>query len=232
MDSKYPIKNIIFDFGGVIINIDFMQSINAFIALGVKNFDTLYSKTKQSKIFDDLDIGAINPKDFCEALIRLFPKQTTMQQIVDAWNAIILDIPERRIRLLEQIRPNYRLFLLSNTNCIHYDLYTSQLEHLYGYKNLSELFDKVYLSYEEHLRKPNPQFYQMVLLENNLNPQETVFIDDSEQNLPIARQLGINTILLNQNKDVSELYECGRLIPFARPDGIVRDRDMANFNAN
>ena len=232
MYSKDSIKNIIFDFGGVIINIDFWRSINAFIALGVKNFDTLYSKTKQSQIFDDLDIGSISPKDFCEVLIRLFPKHTTAQQIVDAWNAIILDIPEKRIRLLEQIRPNYRIFLLSNTNSIHNELYTAQLEHIYGYKNLSELFDKVYLSYEVHLRKPNPQFYQMVLHENNLNPHETVFIDDSEQNLPIARQLGINTILLNQNKDVSELFNDGRLIPIAQPEGIVHDKIMMNFNVN
>ncbi|MEI6124032.1 MAG: HAD family phosphatase [Bacteroidota bacterium] len=230
MNQKKIIKNIIFDFGGVIINIDFWRSINAFIALGAKNFDELYSKTAQTKIFDDLDTGNITPEKFCEEIKKILPHQVTKQDIIDAWNAIIIGIPEHHIRLLEKLRKNYRIFLLSNTNLLHYNVYTAELEKNYGYKNLSQLFDKVYLSHEAKLRKPNIDFYKRVLRENQLWPEETVFIDDSEQNLPPARELGIKTILLYNTTDISKLFVDGKLIPIPDDSNLLEKSHVFSIN--
>jgi len=211
MNHSNNIKNIIFDFGGVIIDIDFWLSINAFIKLGANNFDEVYSQSQQSGIFDELDKGTISPDEFCESLKKYLPESVNKQQIIAAWNAILIGIPEHRIRLLEEIRSHYRIFLLSNTNAIHYPEYIRELKEKYGYKELSEIFERVYLSYEVKMRKPEAAFFKMVLVENNLNPEETLFIDDSEQNIPPAMELGMQTLLLQKGRDVTDLFADGFL---------------------
>lgn len=205
--SVQLIKNIIFDFGGVIIDIDFWRSINAFIKLGGENFDRVYSQASQSDLFDKFDKGLISSDEFRTELKKILPPQTTLQMITDAWNAILIGIPEHRIHLLEKIRKNYRIFLMSNTNTMHYNEYIKELKQKYGYNDLSYIFEKVYLSFELKMRKPDPEFFKLILKDNDLNPNETVFIDDSEQNLPPAKSLGIHTILLNNGMDVSDLFE-------------------------
>jgi len=211
MNHSNNIKNIIFDFGGVIIDIDFWLSINAFIKLGANNFDEVYSQSQQSGIFDELDKGTISPDEFCESLKKYLPESVNKQQIIAAWNAILIGIPEHRIRLLEEIRSHYMIFLLSNTNAIHYPEYIRELKEKYGYKELSEIFERVYLSYEVKMRKPEAAFFKMVLVENNLNPEETLFIDDSEQNIPPAMELGMQTLLLQKGRDVTDLFADGFL---------------------
>jgi glucose-1-phosphatase len=207
----YEIKNIVFDFGGVIIDIDFWRSINAFINLGAKNFDEMYSQSQQSGIFDELDKGNISSEEFFKALKKHLPDSVSEQQIIDAWNAILIGLPESRIRLLENIRNNYRIYLLSNTNSIHYKEYIEELQNKYGYKDLSYLFEKVYLSFEVHMRKPDIGFFKLVIDENGLKAEETLFIDDSVQNLPPAMELGIRTFFLPKDVDVSTLFENGML---------------------
>jgi FMN phosphatase YigB (HAD superfamily) len=211
MKTKNVVKNIIFDFGGVIIDIDFWLSIDAFIKLGAKNFDEVYSQSRQSQIFDELDKGTISANEFCLAIKRYLPDNVSKQQIIDAWNAILIGIPEQRIRLLEAIRKHYRIFLLSNTNIIHYPEYIRHLHDEYGYKDLAELFEKVYLSFEVKMRKPDSAFFKLVLEENGLIPKETLFIDDSEQNLPPASALGMKTVFLKKGSDMSELFKEGML---------------------
>jgi len=210
---SHSVKNIIFDFGGVIIDIDFWKSINAFIKLGRSDFERIYSQAGQTAIFDQIDKGLISPDEFRSELIKLFPPHTTLQMINDAWNAILIGIPEHRIRLIENIKSNYRTFLMSNTNIIHYNVYMQELKQKFGYGSLSELFEKVYLSFELGMRKPDPDFFRLIIKENDLNPAETVFIDDSEQNLPPAKNMGIQTIFLNKNIDIKDLFENGFLLP-------------------
>ena len=205
--SAQKIKNIIFDFGGVIIDIDYWRSINAFIKLGAKEFESIYSQASQIEVFDKLDKGLISPDDFRKELIRFFPPQTTLQMIDDAWNAILLGIPGHRIHMLEKIRKNYRLILMSNTNIIHYDIYSKELKEKFGYDTLDCLFDKVYLSFELGMRKPDTAFFKLILDENHLDPATTLFIDDSEQNLPPAQSLNIHTFYLEKDTDVSTIFE-------------------------
>lgn len=201
------VKNIIFDFGGVIIDIDFNKSIEAYNKLGAKNFKKFYSQAQQTSLFDKLDTGEISLEQFLSELRNYLPPVVTNQQMIDAWNAILIGIPEQRIRMLERLKEKYRLFLLSNTNEIHYPEYTKELQEKYHYENLSELFEKVYLSFEVGLRKPDAEIYKMVLLENNLDPKETLFIDDSIQNLKPAEKLGIRTCFLAPPKDIVAIFD-------------------------
>ncbi|HNW91230.1 MAG TPA: HAD family phosphatase [Bacteroidales bacterium] len=205
--SDKIIKNIIFDFGGVIINIDYWRSINAFIDMGYDNFDKIYSQASQAEIFDKIDKGTISADEFRSELMKFFPPDTTTKMIDDAWNAILLGIPEHRVRMLEKVRKNYRIILMSNTNILHYEQYIKELKEKFGYSDLSGLFEKVYLSFELGMRKPDKKFFNLILEENHLKPEETLFIDDSEQNLPPAQSLNLQTIFLNSGMDVTDLFE-------------------------
>lgn len=209
--SDKIIKNIIFDFGGVIIDIDYWRSIKAFIDMGYDNFDKIYSQASQAEIFDKIDKGIISADEFRSELMKFFPPDTTVKMIDDAWNAIMLGIPEHRVRMLEKIRKNYRIMLMSNTNIIHYEQYIKELKEKFGYKDLSGLFEKVYLSFELGMRKPDIKFFKLILEENHLKPEETLFIDDSEQNLPPAQSLNLQTVFLNGGMDVTDLFENGFL---------------------
>lgn len=208
---EQKLKNIIFDFGGVIIDINYQKSIDAFIKLGRTDFENIYSQASQTQIFDKIDKGLISADDFKRELKKLFPEQVTIKMINDAWNEILIGIPAHRIHLLEKIRHNYRIFLMSNTNTIHYEEYIREINDNFGYDDLACLFEKVYLSFELGMRKPEKDFFRLILQDNNLNPSETLFIDDSEQNLPPAQELGINTIFLKTGQDVTSLFEDGFL---------------------
>ncbi len=127
------------------------------------------------------------------------------------WNQIIGDYPPNRIELLKTIKPNYRLFLLSNTNQIHYNFYIQKFKNEFGFDFLS-LFEETYWSFKIGCRKPDNEPYLHVLNENNLVPEETLFIDDSIQNIETAKNLGIKTVYLDQGLEITDLFENGWLL--------------------
>jgi glucose-1-phosphatase len=207
------IKNLVFDFGGVIIDIDFQRTINAFIKLGAENFEENYSKASQSGIFDKLDKGTTSQKEFVDSLKSLLPSTIIDKDIIDAWNKIIVGVPEKRIRLLESLKKNYHTFLLSNTNIIHYDLYMPDIKRRYGYALLEDLFEGVYLSFRLGMRKPDREIFDFIFNTQNLEKQETLFIDDSIHIIDAARSYGIRSFWLRDGVDVCDLFENGKLIP-------------------
>ncbi len=190
------IKNIIFDLGGVILNIDYALTFNAFKKLGFSNFDELFAQAKQVGVFDQFDKGLITPVEFINTIRSLSSKPLSDNQILTAWNALLLDFPISRLKLLEQIRNHYRTFLLSNTNQIHCEVYNSDLFRTFGVKDLSYFFEKVYYSHVIHMRKPDREVYELLINENGLKPDETLFIDDTEQHVEGAKLVGIHTYLL------------------------------------
>ncbi len=198
------IKNIIFDFGGVILNIDYQLTIDAFYELGIKNFKELYSQASQTNIFDLLETGKITPQEFRDGLRKLIRINLTDKEIDTAWNKILLDIPYARIELLMRLRKDFNIYLLSNTNAIHYDIYINEI-YKAGYKSFDEIFKKAYFSHKVGLRKPNIDIYEYVLKEEHLIPEETLFIDDSFQNLVPAMELGINTYLMKKDDEITSL---------------------------
>ena len=198
------IKHIIFDLGGVLINIDYKLTEQAFKDAGITNFDALYSQLQQTDLFDQLEMGLIGRQDFISGLQQLSPVAISEEQILTAWNAMLLDFPVRRLQILQQLRLYYDLFLLSNTNEIHEEGFNGILMRSHGIPNLGVFFDKVYFSHRLGLRKPMKEIFERVLDDNGLKPADTLFIDDSPQHIAAAKELGIQTIYLEKGMTIED----------------------------
>ena len=198
--KEIDIKNIIFDLGGVLLNIDYNRTINAFKALGMTDFDKFFTQAAQSQLFDRLDKGTISPENFREKLREITGLNPTNHQIDHAWNAMLLDMPPGRVNLLQKVSKNYRTFLLSNTNAIHYPVYMEYMSQTFGVEDLAHLFEKQYLSYQIGMRKPDKEIYETVVMENELDPQQTLFIDDSSQHVTGARLAGLKALWLDVDR--------------------------------
>jgi putative hydrolase of the HAD superfamily len=201
------IKNIIFDLGGVIINLDIPKTISEFNKLTNKPFESIYSQLQQTPIFDLFDKGQINETDFFIELNKSLDNPLTDKQLLNAWNAMLLDFPIHRLELLNQLKHRYRIFLLSNTNETHITRFEKDLYQQHGFKNLEPFFEKVYYSCRIGMRKPDREIFDFVLNENTLNASETIFIDDSPQHIDGALKTGITAHLLSKEKDVKSLIE-------------------------
>ncbi|MBU1719617.1 MAG: HAD family phosphatase [Bacteroidetes bacterium] len=199
------IKNIVLDFGGVILNIDYQAPAGYLISKGFSDFEKIYNQASQISLFDNLETGKASEEDFC----RFFNQHTGMpdNEIIYAWNTLILDLPAHRIEMIKHLSKKYRVFLLSNTNIIHYKVYTAMLKAQYGYNSWDELFEKAWFSFDLGMRKPDMEIYQFVQEAASLTPSETLFIDDTIQNLNEPRVLGWNTFFLEKGKDVVEILK-------------------------
>jgi len=204
------IKNIIFDLGGVLLNIDYHATIKAFVNLGITNFEALFSQASQDGIFDKLDVGKLSPEEFRNNLRRVTGLNLSDNDIDKAWNAMLLDMPIERIELLENAKKHYRTFLLSNTNAIHYPEYSAYMASAHGYSSLAMLFEKQYLSHEIGMRKPDKKTFLYVLKQNGLKAKETLFIDDTLQHVIGAREAGLYAYYLNtKNEAITDLFTDG-----------------------
>ncbi|MFY0594268.1 HAD family hydrolase [Roseivirga sp.] len=201
------INNIIFDLGGVILNIDHEAPIRAFSQLGIPNFDELYSKASQSALFADLETGKITPAEFRDSLRAYLPVELSDTKLNEAWNSIILDFPEAHIRLLEKLKSEKRTFLLSNTNIIHLEVIINRLHEHFGYTGLNGLLEKTYYSHELGMRKPNQDIFKFVMEDANISAEETLFIDDSMQHIETAKSCGLQTHHLKDGESIIDLFK-------------------------
>ena len=214
LNTKIPnyssIKNIIFDFGGVICDLDIQRSVEKFKEFGPGKSAENETKEEKDKQFEILvsksETGLITSGEFRENIRDYYQTPPSDKAIDDAWNALLVGIPEPRISLLESIRKNYRIFLLSNSNEIHYLEYTERLRQQYGYHDFSAIFEKTYFSYQCHLKKPDPLIFKLVLYENNLDPSETLFIDDTQLHVKTACELGITSCHLRDGEKITDLF--------------------------
>lgn len=205
------IKNIIFDLGGVILDIDETIVYKELEKMGIST-----SELAQSKEFIDImskfDTGIYTAPTFRKKTKALLGQDKMTDQRFDAiWNAMLLDIPRERIEAIEKVKKHYKIFLMSNSNVIHYDLYVRDLQLRFGYNEFDELFNKSYFSFAEHLEKPDPRFFELILDHEGLLPEETLFIDDTAANIKVAKSLGINTYHISREELVRNLFENGVL---------------------
>lgn len=194
------VKNIVFDLGGVILNIDYQLTVSAFEDLGIRNFDEIFSQYKQSTLSDDFEKGKITEEDFCEGLILTSGKHITFDQYKMAWNAMLLNLPKERLTLLYELSKKYRLFLFSNTNETHYNAFQKIVSN-----DFNRIFEKTYYSHKFGQRKPDKESFLALLKENDLEASQTLFVDDSIQHIQSAESLGI-AVLLIQDKPITELF--------------------------
>jgi len=189
--SSDQIDAIILDFGGVLYDIDYPAPARAFEALGMKHFEAIYSKASQTDLFDRLETGNISNGDFLEALHKYVPSGITKQQVLAAWNSILIGIPKRRIDFVHQLSGNHRMFLLSNTNAIHVAEFEKDIEKEMGLDYFRAAFEKVHYSNVLGIKKPYPETYLHVCKLHGLNPQRTLFVDDSPQHVRGAIDAGL-----------------------------------------
>ena len=199
------IEAVIFDLGGVILNIDYNLTSKAFVKAGVKNFNEMYSQAEADDLFRHLETGEISEDSFYKELNKKAGLELSANDIEKAWNSMLLTFREKSLEFLKKIKPRYKIFLLSNTNHIH----LKELRNIYHNKPrefaFEKYFDKAYYSCEMGLRKPNADIYDFVLQENDLDPAETLFVDDSIQNVEAAKFSGLQTILLSAGKKIEDL---------------------------
>ena len=198
------IKSIIFDLGGVLLNISYQNAIEEFEKLGIENSSAFYSKKSQTNIFNLLETGEISENEFVK-VIKKSCKSVTPKQILYAWNSMLLDLPKKRINLLINLKKEYQIFLLSNTNKIHID----KFQNIIGkeeYDKFYNLFNKIYYSHEIGIRKPNAEAFRLILDENNLKAKEVLFVDDSPQHIEGAKKLGIQPYHLQDNEEITTIF--------------------------
>lgn len=187
------LKNIIFDLGGVLVGLDNQRCIDAFRKIGANDIAFYVEDHRTEDLFFDTEVGNISQEEFCNEVRRLSKCTASDKDIVWAWNQLLTDIPDNKKQRLLQLHDRYRLFLLSNTNVMHWNLCA---DHLFTYKTwgVDDYFDQTFLSYEMHLIKPSEEIFAEVLRQTGIKAAETLFIDDSLENCAAARQLGIQTL--------------------------------------
>ena len=189
------INTVIFDLGGVLFDIDYKYTQEAFQQLGATtDFHTVYSQQKQAGIFDEFEKGNISPAQFREGLRKWLPSNVKDKQIDNAWNALLIGFPPDKVELLNELKKKYNLFLLSNTNEIHLPVVLNMIDTAHTPGQLGKLFIKEYYSCRMGLRKPEKMIYERVLTENKLDPSATLFVDDLIQNIEGAQTLGLQTL--------------------------------------
>ena len=199
------IKAIIFDFGGVIFDIDISKTNKAFAELGVTNFEQMYSQKNANPLFQLLEQGKINEAEFYNEFRNETALSLTDDEIKIAWNALLLSYRKEALETLKALRSKYKLYLLSNTNFIHHRKFNETYIDEIGISSLDNYFDKAYYSQQIGFRKPDKEAYEFVIKENNLIPSQTLFIDDTIENIESAKAVGLQTVLLQRGMKIEEL---------------------------
>lgn len=200
-------ENVIFDLGGVLLDISYQATEDAFVAMGIKNFKDLYSQAQQSSLFNDLEEGKITPNNFRDQLRLLSGLSIEDQKIDEAWNAMLGRMPAYRIERLEELKSKYKLYLLSNTNEIHIPAFKHIMARDGLLNRFEACFEKIYYSSEISMRKPNKEAFDFVCKENGMDKSSTAFIDDSIQHVEGARSAGLKAYHLENGMEFASFFE-------------------------
>lgn len=200
------IRNIIFDLGGVLLNIDPKKTIDAFGKLGMEQLVGDKGLSYDHEIFYLMEQGKITPEEFRIGVRRLLPKEVSDDEIDTAWTAMLLDFPAIRVELLKNLRNDFKIYLFSNTNAIHVEKFHSIFRKQHEFE-VSTLFDKDFYSNEIGYRKPSPESFNKIIRLSGINPEESLFIDDSFQNVESAIASGLKGFWLEPGQKVEEIFQ-------------------------
>lgn len=187
------IKNIIFDLGGVLVGLDPERCVHAFRTIGAGEVAVFVAEHRVESLFFDAEIGNISQHEFCSCVRRLTNSNIPDERIVWAWNELLTGIADAKKERLLQLADRYRLFLLSNTNVMHWEKCAEDFFPYEGH-GVDDFFREVFLSYEMHLIKPSEDIFREVLRRANIRAEETLFVDDSAENCAAARRLGMRAL--------------------------------------
>jgi glucose-1-phosphatase len=200
------IKNIVFDLGNVLLNLDFDASIQSFQKLGLNSEVVNRQQAYADPVFYELETGKTTPELFRKRVRRILNNpEATDRQIDDAWCAMIRDVPAKRVELVKKLSKNFRVYLFSNTNAIHINRLHVEFREMHGIE-FPSLFVKDFYSHELHERKPDLASYQKVIDLSGIIPSETLFVDDLEKNISGAEKAGLKTFWLKDGMEVAEIF--------------------------
>ena len=193
LNMNKKIKNIIFDYGGILTGFNREACINAFNALDAHGVAQYVVDKRQEDLFYDFEIGSISVHDFCEEARRISGSKASDEAMSNAWAVLLAGVPSEKVDMLKRLSEKYSLYMLSNTNKIHWDYSQEKIFPEAGICTDS-LFERVFLSYEMHMLKPSEEIFRQVVKDAAIDASETLFIDDAELNCKAAESTGLNVI--------------------------------------
>ena len=194
------IKSIWFDFGRVLLPLDLEATKNGLIELGAPK-----ALQEDTYLFDAWERGELSRHEFYQGIQKQVKGFASIPRIREVWNAMLLDLPRENFKFVQQLKSDFQLFLVSNTNVVHIEAIKQNMG-VFRYHQFLNLFDKVFYSYEMGARKPEAKFFEIALQQTEFKPEECLLIDDNESNIVQAKEMGFKTWLFNPDEDVLE-YE-------------------------
>lgn len=203
--KKNSIDNIIFDLGKVLLNFDNDNAKNYFKKLGVEDYEEHVKKLHEQNIFNKLEKGALSPEQFIKEISKKIDGIVSDTDIRNAWNSILMDYRTESMNHLKKLKKSYSLYLLSNTNILHYEQFNSILFNQLQVTSLDSYFTKAYFSHQTGMRKPDKEIYEFVLNDAGIKAENTLFVDDLPENIATAQMLGFQTHLLLPEERIENL---------------------------
>ena len=200
------IETVIFDFGGVLLNLNPDRCRAAFHALGIHQIEEFIDRYRPKGLFYECECGNIGQETFIRELQKLADPPASREQIIRAYTAFLIELPLYKLQLLRRLRKTHQVYLLSNINELCYN-YCKETFFTRENLRIEDYFDKQYLSYRMKICKPDPGIYEQMLEDSGLNPATTLFLDDGPANTDIAEKYGINTYLVEPEEDYSPLFD-------------------------
>ncbi len=202
------IKAIIFDLGGVILNLNPQKTLEAFALITGLSSDTLLAYASND-VFRNYEKGKTTSFEFRNGLRKLFQMHISDAELDIAWNAMLLELPLARLEMIGKLQKNYKTYILSNTNEIHIKAFDEIVDEATAGKPINHYFNTVYYSHKVGMRKPNAEIFNMVLIENDLEPSSTLFIDDTLEHIESAKKLGLQTWHLTNQEELFTVFGNG-----------------------
>lgn len=188
------IKNIVFDFGCVIVDLDRRKCIDALNRIGAQRISSYVDECRQTDMFLDLELGRIDVAEFCREVRRRAPEcKAADSEIAEAWGELLTGIPLKRLQEIERLHASYNIYLLSNSNPVHWEKSAERFFPPSGHQP-EYYFDKMFISYKMGMIKPDRRIFERLLHDTGVVPEETLFIDDSVANCQAAEEFGIRTL--------------------------------------
>ncbi|MHB9055849.1 MAG: HAD family hydrolase [Paludibacteraceae bacterium] len=202
MTKFQDITTIIFDLGGVIIDLDWNECIRNFKKVGINDMENLVSTTLQRGFIYEYELGKISDEEFRNEIRMHATREVTDEQIDYAWTSLLVKISSEKLEMLHRLKKKYKILMLSNTNNLSYS-HSLEMFKKNGH-NVDDYFDKCYLSYKMHLAKPTQEIFEAVLKDAELKPEECYFLDDGIHNIETARNIGFNVELINPTESMDK----------------------------
>ncbi len=199
------VKNIIFDFGNVLFDLDLPKIERGLRQFYGDQFEKATGQLRERQVFELYETGGLSSEEFVDALRMAVTPHIAPEEVVNLWNSIFIEMPRHRFDMLLQLRQHYKVFMLSNINEIHADWIDAYLLREHGIDGFQSIyFDAVYYSHLIRLRKPHLEAYEYVLSDAEIKPEESVFIDDLMPNIEAAEKVGIRGLWHEPGTEVAE----------------------------